>query len=736
MSTPTVGTGIDRLDARLKVQGKAEFPSETNVANVVHAIIVTSRIAKGTAAVDGSVAEKEPGVISVLTSKDSPKLKGATKLSGPMDRLLQLLQDDKVLYADHPIAVVVADTLEHARSAAMTLKADYSEAIPTLDFAGEMSHGYKPAKAGPSGDSDVKRGDPDVTFAAAPVKVEATYTTPAMNHNPMEPHGTIAVWQGDDHVTVYDSTQGVTACQKKVAEVFGIPKENVRIISHYVGGGFGCKGTPWSHVALTAMAAKVTKRAVKLVLTRSQMFSLVGHRPPTVQKIAIGADAGGKLIAIKHEVASHTSSYDEFVEPAAVPSRMMYATPNLLSTHRLVRLDVPTPTFMRAPGESTGNFALECAMDELAVALKMDPIALRLANYAEKDPQENKPWSSKSLRECYKRGAEAFGWQNRKSEPRSQRDGRLLVGVGMATASYPAKQSDSSASASMKADGTAVVLAGSQDIGTGTYTIMTQIAADALTLPIDRVKFDLGDSAFPETPVSGGSQTASSTGSAVKRACEALVQKLAETATADKASPLFGVAPADIIVRDGALTTKTASSKQDAFADLIKRARVPEIMVKTDTKEKQDRKAFSTHSFGAQFAEVKVDPDTYEVRVTRVVGAFAAGKILNSKTARSQLMGGIVWGIGMALLEHTARDLRNGRVMTRDLADYHVPVNADVPKLDIITVDEVDPHVNEIGAKGIGEIGITGSVAAIANAVYNATGRRVRDLPITPDKLF
>ena len=717
------------------MQGKAEFPSETNVANVVHAIIVTSRIAKGTAAVDGSVAEKEPGVLAVLTAKDSPKLKGATKLSGPMDRMLQLLQDDKVLYADHPIAVVVADTLEHARSAAMTLKAEYSESIPTLDFAGEMGHGYKPAKAGPSGDTDVKRGDPEAAFAAAAVKVEATYTTPMMNHNPMEPHGTIAVWQGDDHVTVYDSTQGVTACQKKVAEVFSIPKENVRVISRYVGGGFGCKGTPWSHVALTAMAAKVTKRAVKLVLTRSQMFSLVGHRPPTVQKIALGADATGNLVAIKHEVASHTSSYDEFVEPAAVPARMMYAAPNLLSTHRLVRLDVPTPTFMRAPGESTGIFALECAMDELAVALKMDPIALRLANYAEQDPQENKPWSSKSLRECYKRGAEAFGWQNRKSEPRSRRDGRLLVGVGMATASYPAKQSGSSASAAIRADGTAVVLAGSQDIGTGTYTIMTQIAADALSLPIDRVRFDLGDSTFPETPVSGGSQTASSTGSAVKRACDALVIKLAETASADKASPLFGIAPADIILRDGALTTKAASSKSDPLSDLVKRARVPEIMVKTDTKEKEDRKKFSSHSFGAQFAEVKVDPDTHEVRVTRFVGAFAAGKILNSKTARSQLMGGIVWGIGMALTEHTERDLRNGRVMTRDLADYHVPVNADVPNLEIITVDEVDPHVNEIGAKGIGEIGITGSVSAIANAIYNATGKRVRDLPITPDKL-
>jgi xanthine dehydrogenase YagR molybdenum-binding subunit len=424
------------------------------------------------------------------------------------------------------------------------------------------------------------------------------------------------------------------------------------------------------------------------------------------------------------------------VEPAAVATRMLYACPNVSTSHRLIKLDIPIPTFMRAPGESSGTFALESAMDELAVALKLDPLELRLKNYAERDEGEGKPWSSKSLRECYRQGAERFGWAKRRAQPRSVRDGHFLIGYGMASATYPARQSGSAAVARLRRDGSVLVQAGSQDIGTGTYTIMAQIAADALGMPVERVSFELGDTAMPETPVSGGSQTASSTGSAVKLAALALRDKLVQLAIADAKSPLHGLNASAIQANLGELVANGNPQQKESFLALLERTGQPELSAQASTQEKEERKQFSLHSFGAHFVEVRVDEDTGEVRVARAVGAFAAGKILNPKTARSQFLGGMVWGIGFALQEHTVRDERTGRVVTRDLADYHVPVHADVPALEVISVPEHDPHVNEIGAKGIGEIGITGITAAIANAVYNATGKRVRDLPITLDKLI
>jgi xanthine dehydrogenase YagR molybdenum-binding subunit len=466
------------------------------------------------------------------------------------------------------------------------------------------------------------------------------------------------------------------------------------------------------------------------------MFSLVGHRPATIQHLVLAASRAGKLQAIRHEVWSETSRFDEFVEPAAVQTRMLYACPNVATTHKVQRLDVPTPTFMRAPGESTGTFALESAMDELAVALKLDPVELRLQNYAERDEGEDKPWSSKSLRECYRQAATRFGWAKRKAEPRSMRDGHWLVGYGMASATYPARQSGSAAVATLRRDGSLVVQAGSQDIGTGTYTIMAQIAADALGMPVERVRFELGDTAFPETPVSGGSQTASSTGSAVKLAVLALRDKLIASAVADAKSPLYGLDPQMVRALGGELAASADGPKKEALTATLERAGQPEISAQVSTHEKDERKQFSLHSFGAQFVEVRVDEASGEIRVARAVSAFAAGKILNPKTARSQFLGGMVWGIGFALQEHTVRDARTGRVVTRDLADYHVPVHADIPDIEVISVDESDPHVNEIGAKGIGEIGITGITAAIANAVFHATGKRVRDLPITLDKLL
>ena len=730
-----VGQGLDRVDGPLKVTGRAAYAPETAVANAARAVLVTSAISVGRIAqIDTAEAERAPGVLAILTHKNAAQLAGA-RAHDQGDRVLQVLQDDQIVYNDQPIAIVVAESLETAEHAASLVRVKYEAKAPNVDLAAEKSAPYKPEKTA-RGPTDTDTGDFDSGLAQAAVQVDQTYSTPAENHNPMEPHGTVVVWQGNDRVTLYDSTQGVFGVRKRIAKLFDLRPENVRVISLYIGGGFGCKGTPWSHVALAAMAARFLGRPVRLTLTRHQMFSLVGHRPVTRQRLVLGADHAGKLVAVRHEVWSATSRFDEFVEPSASQTRMLYACPNIRTSHRLVRLDIPTPTFTRAPGESSGTFALESAMDELSYALKIDPLTLRLRNYAERDPETGKPFSSKSLRACYRLGAERFGWAHRPAAVRARRDGRFLVGWGMATATYPAGQSPAAAMVRLRADGTALVQTGSQDIGTGTYTVMGQIAADALGLPPEKVRVELGDTRLPEAPLSAGSRTASSVGSAVKGAAERARQALIALAVADPRSPLHGLGPDDIDATNGELHARRGAPRRDGYAAILARAGQTEVSARYDAQESPARKAHATHSFGAQFVEVRVDAELGEVRVTRVVGAFAAGKILNAKTGRNQLIGGVVWGIGMALLERTERDPRSGRVVTRDLADYHVPVNLDVPPIDIITVDEDDPYVNEVGAKGIGEIGNTGSAAAIANAVYHATGRRVRELPITPDKLL
>lgn len=746
-----IGAGIDRIDARLKVTGKAEYAAEVPVANVAHAVIVTSTVARGRITrLDVAAAQAVPGVLAVLTHENAPRLPGATRREGAIDRLLQLLQSDEILYNAQPISVAVADSLEHARAAAELVRAEYDETPPVVEFSDARDSAYAPKTAGPRAEPTTTRGDVKRGLEAAKARVEVTYTTPSQHHNPMEPHASIAVWQGNERLTVYDATQGIFGVRKKLATVFGLPPENVRVISRYVGGGFGCKGSAWSHIPLCALAARAVGRPVKLVLTRQQMFSIIGHRPRTEQRLALGAGASGELVAMRHEVVSDTSRFDEFSEPSALQTRMLYACDSVSTSHRLLRVDLPTPTFTRAPGEASGTFALESALDELAYELRMDPLALRVKNYASRDPQEDKPWSSKSLLACYERAAAQFGWDRRERAPRATRRGRHWIGSGMASATYPARQSAASAAARLRPDGRFLVQAGSQDIGTGTYTIMTQIAAEALGVSLERVRFELGDTTFPETPISGGSQTAASTGSAVRRAAQALRELLIATAVGDPGSPLHGLAPGDVELRDGELVARAAAggaagagsgggaarNATDSLVELLRRSGKPELAVKVDSPEKPERKDYSTHAFGAQFVEVAVDDLTREVRVTRVVSAFGAGKILNTKTARSQLIGGIVWGIGFALHEHTAWDARTGRAVTRDLADYHVPVHADVPDIEIILVPEEDAFVNDLGAKGVGEIGITGVNAAIANAVFHATGQRVRDLPITPDKLL
>ncbi|MBP5973847.1 xanthine dehydrogenase family protein molybdopterin-binding subunit [Brasilonema sp. CT11] len=725
-----VGKPLNRVDGHLKVTGGARYSAEFPVAKIAYGVTIQSTIAKGKITqIDTKAAERLPGVLAVITHLNAPKAFG-DKGGG---RKLQVLQDNIVLYSGQHIGIVVADTFERAMHAASLVQVRYEEQKPTINMRENLNKGYVPKSNRMPPDSSV--GNVTQGLASAAVRVEQTYTTPVENHNPMEPHATTAVWQGNQ-LLLYDATQGIFQAQEKVAGVLGIEPANVRTMSYYVGGGFGCKGSAWSHVPLAAMAARQVKRPVKLVLGRIQMYGSVGFRPETIQQVSLGATRDGKLTALRHSGTSQTSTFDEFIEPVGKSARMIYACPNIETSHRLVQLDQGTPTFMRAPGEASGSFALESAMDELAYKLNIDPIELRLRNYAEVDPSKNLPWSSKSLRECYKVGAERFGWQKRNPKPRSMQDGNYLIGWGMATATYPTNRSPASAIAQIMADGTAVIRTGSQDIGTGTYTVMTQVAAEALGIPVEKIRVEMGDTNLPKTPVSGGSQTAASVSSAVHLAGNQARAKLMQLALADQKSPLYGLNEQDIIAQDGQLLVKNKSSKAETYEAILTRHGLKMIEARADAKPGEEKEKYSMHSFGSQFAEVRVNPDSGEVRVTRWVGAFGVGRLLNAKTANSQLIGGIVYGIGMALMEHTVTDLNRGRVVNADLAEYHVPVNADVPAIEVLFVDEHDPHINPLGVKGVGEIGITGVAAAIANAVYHATGKRIRDLPITLDKLL
>jgi xanthine dehydrogenase YagR molybdenum-binding subunit len=735
-----LGSPLDRIDAPLKVRGAATYSYEHIVAGVTYGVLITSTIAKGKILqIDATAAERTPKVLLVMTHLNSPKLPTLLnqKNTSPTSRVVQVLQNNKVLYAGQPIGLVVAETLEAAGEAAQLVKVRYQQEPHHVELAGRESEGYSPAKAGGGGDpSNSQRGDLRKGMAEASTRLNHVYQTPIEVHNPMEPHAVIAVWDEAGHLTIFDATQGVSSDQERVASLLGMKAEDVRVISPYLGGGFGSKGPTWSHVLIAALAAKKVGRPLKLDVTRPQMFGMLGFRSRTQQTIATFATSDGHLSALRHDTVSLTSAFDEFVETASLTARMLYATPNNVTTHKIVRSDIGTPSFMRAPGEATGTYGLEAAMDELAYQLKMDPIELRLTNYAEADPENGKPWSSKSLRECYQQGAERFGWHRRQHEPRSVRQANTLVGYGMATAVYPTRRSPSKALARLNADGTFLVTAGTQDLGTGTYTIMTQVAAQTLGVPPNKVIFKLGDTRFPKTPVSGGSQTAASTGSAVYAAANALREKIAQMVISDQNSPLFNAPAADLDFGNSRVFLRNAPSKGVTFEELLKRAGKNNIEAMGDAAPGAEKESYSMYAFGAQFAEVHVDADLGQIKVAHMVGCFAAGRILNAKTARSQLVGGMIWGISMALYEDALMDLRLGRFVNNNLAEYHVPTNADVGVVEALWVDEQDAHINPIGAKGIGEIGITGSTAAIANAIFNATGVRVRDLPITPDKLL
>jgi xanthine dehydrogenase YagR molybdenum-binding subunit len=734
-----LGQPLDRTDGLLKVTGQAKYSADNPEAKLAHAVLVTSTIAHGrVASMDTARIQAMPGVLLVMTHETAMRLPNGGKPNAepPAVRRLSLLQTDEVRYSNEPVAVVVADTLERATDGARKLQASirYEAATPNADYQRAKGTAYQPEKM-MGRPINTQRGDVAAGLRQGPTRLDVVYTTPNEHHNPMEPHATLARWDGPN-LTLYDATQGVSGARGAVAKTLGIKEENVRVLCPFVGGGFGCKGSAWSHVVLAAMAAKQTGRPVRLVLERPQMFGMVGNRPFTDQHIQISARDDGTLTGMRHDVISTTSTFEDWNESSAILTRMLYAVPNQATTHKLVKLDVGTPTFMRAPGETSGSFALESAMDEMAYELNMDPLAFRLKNYAEMEPQEKKPWSEKSLRECYQIGADKFGWSRRNPKPRSMRDGNTLIGLGMATATYPANRSEASAIARILPDGTAMAASGTQDLGTGTYTVMTQVAADALGFPVDKVDFALGDSSLPHAPVSGGSQSVASVSPAVREAASQARGKLIAMAIADSASPLSGGSIDDVTVDNGWVISRADPSKRDPAAAVIARNGGKPIEAMATTKPGDEKQQFAFHSFGAVFTEVHVDADLGTIRVPRIVGVYDVGSLLNEKTAHSQLMGGLVWGIGSALTEKSELDARYGRYTNANLAEYHVPVNADIGLLDITLLGKPDPHINPLGARGIGEIGITGVAGSIANAVYHATGVRVRDLPITLDKVM
>lgn len=743
---PVTGLPLDRRDGRVKVTGRAKYAAEFAIDGAAHAVVVQSTIPSGAiTGFDLADAHAVPGVLAILTPDNAPRLKQAAEASNPTapDVIrVPLLQDGNVYYNGQHIAVVVADTLERAEHAAALVKVAYRQDEPQIDMRDALADAYPPKHfRNGARPPDSRRGDPEAALATAPVRLDAFYATPTEYHNPMEPHATIALWEGegdDARLTVYNATQYISGTQRTLAVLFGLKPEQVRVICPFLGGGFGGKGTTWPHVALAAMASRVAGRPVKLVLDRRQMYSSTGHRPQILQHLRIGAEPDGRLVALTHDVLSQMSPpvIGEYSEPAGLVSEMLYACPNVAVTHRLVPLNRPLPTYMRAPGEAPGSFALESALDELAASVRLDPLELRLRNYAETDPHEDKPFTSKSLRQCYMAGAQAFGWERRPLRPRSMRDGNELIGWGMATATRAANWQDTSVRLVFTADGDVTVQCGSHDIGTGTYTIAAQMAADLLNMPMRRVHVELGDTSFPKAPISAGSLTAASIGAGLLAATKEARTQLFRLALATHRSPLAGFAESDLALEDGFIVARSAPQARLGIAALLARNGVERLAATGNAKPDEHRKDFSNHSFGAQFAEVRVDPDLGTVRVSRWVGAFAAGRILNAKTARSQAIGGIIYGIGMALMEETRLDPHSGRTMNANLAEYLVPVNADIPEIATIFIDERDRLTNPLGVKGFGETPMVGVAAAIANAVWHATGIRVRKLPITVEKLL
>jgi xanthine dehydrogenase YagR molybdenum-binding subunit len=724
-----------RYDGRLKVTGQAKYTAEFAIPNLHYGFVVQSTIPSGEIVrMDTSVAERASGVVAILTPFNAQILPdyGKSAVAPPAGRHMSLLQDKSVNYNGQPIAVVVARSLPEAEFAASLLRVEYRQTPALLNFAGRLGEAHAPKKM--PAHPDEAPAKVEAAVQAAAVSVVQTYTTPIENHNPMEPHATIAEWKGEQ-LTLHDSTQYVTGCARTVAKTLGLPMDNVRVISPFVGGGFGSKGSAWSHVVLAAMAAKAANKPVKIALDRTQMFGPVGARPATVQSLKLASGTDGILTGVAHDAVMPSSVMEEFVEGSANQTKMLYKSPVVATSHKLVDMNLGVFTFQRAPGESTGTYALESAMDELAYKLKMDPVELRLLNYADTDQGAKKPFSSKHLKECYTQAGERFGWAKRTPEPRSMKDGDLLVGWGMATATYPANRQAAQAMAQMAADGRVTISCGTQDIGTGMYTLMQQTTADTLGVGMEMVEVKLGDSSLPTAPVSGGSMSTASVTPAIQEASAQLKLKLVQLAINDAASPLHGAQENDLTASGGKLISKS-TGKTDAYTAILARNGGKGLEAKAGAEPGQEKENYSMHSFGAVFAEVVVDPYIYMVKVRRVVATYDIGTLMNDTTGRNQLMGGIVWGVSLALHENAMIDPVYGRTVNGNLGEYHVPVNADIGTIDVSVVNIADTIFNPLGGRGIGEIGITGAGAAVANAVYHATGKRVRELPITVDKLM
>jgi xanthine dehydrogenase YagR molybdenum-binding subunit len=691
--TDPVGLPLDRVDGRLKVTGKAPYAYEyASRGDALYGVIVPASIAKGrVAAVDVREAQGVPGVRLVLTKDNAPPQHpfGPVDLPDRFARAMPALNNDDVPYFGFPVALVVADTLEQATAAAAMVRVHYAPVRGAYDLHAAGPTAGNPDRVGGSEPGDSAIGDFDNAFAEAPVQIDATYTTPYQHQAPMEPHATMAVWDGPK-LTVHTAAQLTASPQEGLARTFNIPKEDVRIITRYIGGGFGSKLPYYFEATLAAMGARMLKRPVKVAMTRPQLFHMTTHRTASEQRLRLGANPDGQLTAYGQDALVQTAAFDQYVEPVMLAARMLYAAPNRLTRHRLAKLDLPRSDSMRAPGDAIGLMALECAMDELAERLDLDPVELRLRNDTQSDPEHHLPFASRHLAECLREGAARFGWNKRAAKPTSMSDGRWLIGLGVASAIRGDVLRSATARARLDRDDRLVVELAMTDIGTGTYTILTQIAAEVMEMPLARVTVLMGDTNYPPTDGSGGSFGASTSGAAVLAACRKL-----------KAGLASGMREAEGSVTPAELST-----------------------------------SYSHAGFGAHFAEAAVHRDTGEVRVRRMLGVFAAGRILNAKTARSQMIGGMTWGIGSALMEENAVDERYGSFVNQDLASYHVAVNADVGAMEVVFLHEDDPHGSPLGSKGIGELGICGAGAAVINAIHNATGARIRNFPATPDKLL
>ncbi len=706
LKTPSNLEGLSRVDGRLKVTGKAKYSAEYNVKGLTYAVMVGSTITKGTIkAVDTKKAEGAPGVLAVLTYFNAPKVPGYQTDTPAPKGPLKIFYDDQIYFNGQPIAVVIADTFERALFAASLVTATYAKADYQTDLKANLNNAFLPNNS-----KDYVRGDADA-WKSAPVKIEQEYIIPTEVHNPMELHAIIARWDAVDKVTVWDKTQGIKSTQRSIAQAFKLSPDNVQVTAPFVGGAFGAALRTWPHEIAAVLAAQVVKRPVKLVLSRADMFTSVGYRPHTWQKIGLGATADGKLVGISHEATGQTSAYENFTEGVVNISQLLYACPNVTTSYKLVSLNVNTPTPMRGPGEATGAYALESAMDELSYALNIDPIELRLRNYAETDPLSGKPYSSKFLNEAYKLGADWIGWSARGQKPGSVMEKGWLAGYGMGAGMFGAYRGSATVKAVLMADGSLELQTAVTDIGPGTGTAMATIASGVMGIPADRIRVIIGDSSLPPSPTQGGSSITSTVGSAVNDACIELKGKFNQ------------------------LAGNAGIVNNPDYVGILKDHNLNQLDVTTTSKGGPEMGKYSMYSWSVHFIKVLVNPATGVVKIDKAVSVADCGHVVSHKTARSQIIGGTIMGIGMALMEEAIIDHRYGRLVNNNFADYHVPIQADIPQGEALFVNKPDPYINPIGAKGMGEIATIGVAAAVANAIYNATGKRIRDLPVTPDKL-